>query len=392
MSSKGVYEQTPTHDLDLDQQEHLVVDDNKGGYSNGHSGDNGLNGDVPLTVNGNGNMERRSSSIRSDLGGHTASHMCNLFGGKPTNEMLLWIAFVSFLSFTICQTVASFIAESEAMLGDSAAMLVDSITYAFNLYAEKRKGDPESTRKERLQLELIPPLISVTTLIAVTGYILSDALNTLMSSDDDDDPNTTIMAIFSTANLLLDLVNVFCFAKARKLLGFSVADMHTSVDGLYDHHYSREIDGIDPDDNDLGGGGGEKDIQHEQQTLAMPDDDESYVGGVEDSANLNMCSAYTHVFADTLRSIAVMIAAFVASFDENVSGEDADAVAAIAVSVLIVLSLAPLIKGIIYTWSELQALNALEEFGDDAAFTNVELHQSMEGMRGDGRQTIQDEE
>ena len=87
-----------------------------------------------------------------------------------------------------------------------------------------------------------------------------------------------------------------------------------------------------------------------------------------------------------------MIAAFVASFDENVSGEDADAVAAIAVSALIVLSLAPLVKGIIYTWSELQALNALEEFGDEAAFADVELHQPMEGMWGNGRQTIQDEE
>lgn len=356
--SKDGYEQTTTHDLDLDKD--LVVDS-----ENDKRNGDGPNG-VVLAVNGSG-IPDPHLSIRPDLGGHTASHMCNLFGGQPTNEALLWIAFVSFLSFTICQTIASFIAESEAMLGDSAAMLVDSITYAFNLYAEKRKGNPESTRKERLQLELIPPLISVTTLIGVTGYILSDALNTLTSSDDGDEPDTTIMAFFSSANLLLDLVNVFCFAKARKLLGYSVSDMHTSIDGLYEHHYSR---------TDINAAG-ENGFEQEQQTLATPNDDESYVGGADDAANLNMCSAYTHVFADTLRSIAVMIAAFIAAFNENVSGQDADASAAIAVSVLIVLSLTPLVRGIIYTWSELQALNAEEEFDDDeASLADVELHQS----------------
>ena len=367
---------------------------------------------------------------------------------RPSNETLLSTAFVTFFVFTIAQTVASFIANSEAMLGDSAAMLVDSFTYAFNLYAERRKGT--STRKKRLQLELIPPLISVTSLVGVTAYILSEALTTLMEDDDgeddEDDPDATIMAIFSSLNLLLDIFNMACFAKARHFLGFAVSDTGTSLDHLYQHHYHP----ANHDDDEIGSprsSGHSKrfllehakersnlaktineDIQKQEQQdfgqlvevkeennleddsmrnnkeemndrefivppptrlstisnvskdkendaqlnnthAALPDDDELYIGTSDDSANLNMCSAYTHVFADTCRSIAVMIAAIIASVRDDVSSEDADAIAAIVVSILILLSLGPLIRGMIYTWTELQILSN----EDDIELVNEEL-------------------
>jgi len=104
---------------------------------------------------------------------------------------------------------------------------------------------------------------------------------------------------------------------------------------------------------------------------ALPDDDELYVGTKDDSANLNMCSAYTHVFADTCRSIAVMIAAFIAEFNENVSSKNADAYAAIAVSIFILLSLAPLLRGMVYTWTELQMC----EEGDVIDIINEEVNE-----------------
>jgi len=109
---------------------------------------------------------------------------------EPSNETLLSTAFVTFLVFCVCQTVASFLAHSQAMLGDSAAMWVDSFTYAFNLYAERKKSS--STRKERLRLELIPPLVSVISLVGVTSYIISDALSTIIGDKDIDDPNTAV--------------------------------------------------------------------------------------------------------------------------------------------------------------------------------------------------------
>jgi Co/Zn/Cd efflux system component len=67
-----------------------------------------------------------------------------------------------------------------------------------------------------------------------------------------------------------------------------------------------------------------------------------------------------HVFADTLRSIAVIVAAVVAKLVDEVTPEEADAAAAVVVSVLILLSLIPLFHGMIQTSSELRAIRAEE--------------------------------
>ena len=108
----------------------------------------------------------------------------------------------------------------------------------------------------------------------------------------------------------------------------------------------------------------------------------------EEEANLNMCSAYTvsalflffshepreqththtrqlilfwqHVFADTLRSIAVVVAAAFAEVSDLVTSEEADATAAVVVSLLIILSLIPLLRGLCVTFSELRAIQAEE--------------------------------
>jgi hypothetical protein len=54
-----------------------------------------------------------------------------------------------------------------------------------------------------------------------------------------------------------------------------------------------------------------------------------------------VCGRYTHVLADTLRSIAVLVAAFVAMCTP-VNPDTADAAAAVAVSAVILGSVAPL--------------------------------------------------
>jgi Co/Zn/Cd efflux system component len=66
------------------------------------------------------------------------------------------------------------------------------------------------------------------------------------------------------------------------------------------------------------------------------------------------------VFADTLRSIAVIIASALAELVEGVTPEEADATAAIVVSGLILLSLLPLFRGLALTFSELRAIRAEE--------------------------------
>lgn len=72
------------------------------------------------------------------------------------------------------------------------------------------------------------------------------------------------------------------------------------------------------------------------------------------------CSAYTHVFADTIRSIAVLVASVLAQFISNISAEQADSSAAVAVSIIILIALCPLFAGLRRTAMELLSLRREE--------------------------------
>lgn len=115
-------------------------------------------------------------------------------------------------------------------------MSVDALTYLFNLVAERVKHRPISEKEEllpsdvlqyrrerlRLYLELVPPLVSVVTLIYVTVGATQEATESLMDrSQDDDDVSVGLMFWFSLANLFLDFLNVACFAKARQAYGLT---------------------------------------------------------------------------------------------------------------------------------------------------------------------------
>ena len=228
---------------------------------------------------------------------------------KPTNEEVLHVAFYSFVVFLLVQAVFALIANSKSMLADSEAMSVDAITYLFNLCAERIQNRPftetelsltpeeRDYRRElqRLYLEMIPPSISVLVLIAITCYAFMDAFETLYeidsSSDNDDDVSVPIMFVFSGVNLLLDVVNVTCFARA---------DMNFSLDILrQERSLIREsMRGLHIDSPDM-------DAENENTKFLSPTaNHQTYDGVVIDTeaasfaptslmVNLNMCSAWT---------------------------------------------------------------------------------------------------
>ena len=388
----------------------------------------------------------------------------------PSNEKLLGTAFCTFMTFALTQLLFAFIAGSEAMMGDSAAMIVDSITYLFNWIAERKKSqfdandmdvnkeaaaasddeaDPvraarlrkRNRRKMVLQLEIIPPVISVSTLVLVTIVVTKKAVNVLQldmhrSRDEQKRPNVGLMLVFSIFNLGLDGVNVFCFSKANHAMGYATEEPDEVQNAQEeDHHHQhhnhhngnssgtrsngrRRDDSCSPaltaassqaivspnskrggykhvnlhssSDEDDGCSGSSCNVEHLAYTdrpskgktskengdedvgsnntttnglsrsfasASTDDDDDDHE---KEHANLNMCSAYTHVFADTLRSIAVIIAATLAESVPEVTPEEADATAAIVVSFLILLSLMPLIQGLLHSVSELRAILAEE--------------------------------
>jgi len=316
----------------------------------------------------------------------------------PSNRKLLCIAFVSFQSFATIQIFVALYAGSEAMLGDSVAMMVDALTYLFNLIAERQKEVYASKlqqqnnfssdvtdltrtrmvlqyRKYTYQLELLPPLISVSILMVVTVLVLRESIHTLILDSQRDaslqsDPNIDLMVIFSFFNLLLDVLNVGCFASASHALGYKTdrgdrdKSSKTRVHGETCHTFEDDDVEID-DDYDSDGIEMSSPVEKDSvdtdsvSTQSHDYDDRFNDGDNDDSTNLNMCSAYTHVFADTLRSFAVILASLLAKFTDRVTPEVADSTAAIIVSILIFLSLFPLIGGMVQTFKSLRDIDRL---------------------------------
>lgn len=155
-------------------------------------------------------------------------------GGGPSNLTLLSTAFVSFLIFTAAQLCAALVANSQSMLADTGAMSVDICSYALNWFAERKKCNAKHKRQQ-LQLELIAPSFSVIALLGVTIYSLDGAIRTLLAGhivvfNPSNQPNLLIMLLFSSLNLLLDILNVTCFARAKRLFGFKVSPAAVGID------------------------------------------------------------------------------------------------------------------------------------------------------------------
>jgi hypothetical protein len=247
---------------------------------------------------------------------------------KPQN-----VAFYSFAIFALGQIfVAIFLAKSAAMVADSSAMVIDSLTYLFNSYAEKIKNmslsesdDETHTEKvremrklrrtrQRLWLEILPPLCSVLTLIVLTICIILDAANTLLSPTDDvllddgsisteNDPNIGIMFLFSALNLGLDILNVSCFARAKHAFGFAVIDKDRhrymlAYNGSLHNEFADSLKGVRSEVDLRGLDNEEESFMANYRSVAEEAFNPSHPEmsknmDLPNEINLNMCSAYT---------------------------------------------------------------------------------------------------
>ena len=291
-----------------------------------------------ITIASNMSQDGRDHHLQK----HAVDQDIDELSPPPSNKKLLCIAFVSFQSFATVQIFVALYAGSEAMLGDSVAMMVDALTYLFNLIAERQKEvyaerlkqqtnfsseitDVTRTRmvlqyrKYTHQLELIPPLVSVSILMVVTVVVMRESVHTLILDSQRDaslqsDPNIDLMVIFSFFNLLLDVLNVGCFASASHALGYkttSIGDRDgiemtskTDVPGETCHTFESDnadiSSGID-DDYDSDDIETDEALQEEldsndteSASSGSHDSDNRFNSGDNnDSTNLNMCSAYT---------------------------------------------------------------------------------------------------
>merc|ERR1712157_332569 len=141
-------------------------------------------------------------------------------------------------------------------------------------------------KRRHLYLELVPPLISVSILTIVTVIILQESVRSLIldrtrDREEQSEPNLEIMITFSVINVFVDGLNVTCFARAKHLAGYTTEQMELESQHSYDEVDKNGLSAVLEDINE------EKD--HDAG---------------DNQVNLNMCSAYTHVFADSLRTAA----------------------------------------------------------------------------------------
>jgi hypothetical protein len=211
------------------------------------------------------------------------------------------------------------------MLADSEAMMVDALTYLFNLMAERIKNQPLTDGERRLSpsrchyqrelrrlyLELIPPSISVLTLLVVTCLTIREASETLRTSSEDeeeqgegDSVSLPIMMTFSAANLLLDIVNVTCFARANLNFGLETVrrEQFTINDSLFGANPDEESQNPEPSRNPSASQAAEgtpllatasSSNGHASHQRRISSSDLYQPSKKHEIVNLNMCSAWT---------------------------------------------------------------------------------------------------
>ena len=179
------------------------------------------------------------------------------------------------------------------------------------MYAEyvKAKYGVLDERTRRV-LEVYVPTVSVSALIGVTCWILSDAVGIIVDGGEDEDVNVYFLWAFSVANFFVDLISSLLFYSRGKDALVSHAD-----------HAPLRTFSLDRRSFDMG----------KRSIIPVP--------------NLNMISALTHVGGDTLRTVSVFVAALVATaFDQSVAL--CDAWASVVVSFSIFICVIPLCKEI----------------------------------------------
>ena len=233
-----------------------------------------------------------------------------------TEATLLWTALLNGV-FAISQGVASFLSHSLSLLGDSGDMAVDTLTYLLAYYIERQKArSPGRRLSRRLQIsELVVAFISGLTLVVASVVILIDALKRLatppptsgpaeVGGDEPQEVNGAVILGFSSFNLAVDIAQILLFFCRRR---------HGAGDAAGEDEM-RELCGADGAD---GGGGGEE--ADEEVGLRGADALSAGPAGQEDATasqarqrkttDINFWAAFTHVAADTLRTMSEIVAA-----------------------------------------------------------------------------------
>lgn len=120
----------------------------------------------------------------------------------------LTLTMTLFASITFAQCIASLVANSLALLGDCASMLVDTLTYAGNIAAETCQTD----QRRRIRNQLFASGFSLFVLILITMFITVRAITRLLDyNENDEEVNAFIVFGFAIGGLCFDLSSFLAF-------------------------------------------------------------------------------------------------------------------------------------------------------------------------------------
>ena len=282
----------------------------------------------------------------------------------------LWTTFLLNTVFTVVQFFFARMANSLALMGDTGTMFVDSATYLVNLAAEYYK-DRLGPRNSKV-VEVSATFFSAVSLLGVTVYIMTDAVERLTHRTGQD-VDEGIMLIFTSINLLVDfgMCGSIVLRRTGGLIGclgrrfYCCGEAASSGAGASSDSVSSSdsggaggtccwcagggdgdagVAGGDSDgggrSGNNGGGGGGGGGSGGEATGAAPGSTAPIPSGVaaqfdiSTKQELNLCSAFAHVLADTMRTLTVMSCALLVSLG-NTDPEMTDAIGSLAVCAII---------------------------------------------------------
>ena len=257
----------------------------------------------------------------------------------------LWATFGLNTSFTFAQMLGARAANSLALLGDTGTMAVDSLTYAINLIAEYNRH--RLSPRTSMAIEVSASLFSVVALVGVTMYVMHDAIVRLSRPSTGTRVNAGIMLVFTGINLLIDLGMCgsillrrsgglgSCLRRVgrrKKLLspqmGQELLDRQ-GANSVVSEDVCFRRSGLSVENSAAGAL-----PPAATGTLDPAANKPAGTADVDASLSLNMCSAFAHVLADTMRTLTVMgCGVLVAAF--GLDSERTDAIGSLVVCCII---------------------------------------------------------
>ena len=247
-----------------------------------------------------------------------------------SNYTILKITACLFSVFVTGEIIGALVSNSLSLLADASSMSIDVFSYLTNIYVEYvvNKGDSLS-KNMTLFLFAGVPLFSLVALLAVTIWIVAEAIAVILNPPDSSSVDIYVMFGFASFNMLVDLLSLSLFYKNydSALLNRQISRRSTSISAIIKT----------PNDGDA----------DRMRMLSKSVLHQVNFSDKSDNYNLNMLSAAAHVYADSLRTIAVFASALSVQLGAVHNSDIADAWAALVCSITIILAMIPIVMEII---------------------------------------------